>query len=144
MQRLWSVAAAVALALSTASCGDSPLPDDPYVSAVSGLCDASTRAEMGELDLARQAFYDTAHRPLHDLAAEVAGVDRGLAARLLEAKESRSKVKSFLSLFMMRGSSQGWTESHQPHLSTQGGPAAAGRVEDHRPGRRIVSRGCGY
>lgn len=88
MQVLSSAAAVVILALSTVGCGGSPGPDDPYASAASGLCDASARAEMGELDMARQAFYDTAHQPLHDLAAEVAEVDRGLAARLLEAKES--------------------------------------------------------
>jgi len=45
-------------------------------------------AEMGDIDAAGDEFYDTAHQPLHDLAAEVAEVDREVAARLLEAKEA--------------------------------------------------------
>jgi hypothetical protein len=52
------------------------------------LCEASAAAGNGEFELARQIFYDTAHRPLHDLAADTAIVDRVVAGRLLEAKES--------------------------------------------------------
>lgn len=88
MRSRLSAATLMLVGLSLASCSAEPPPADPYVSAGSGLCDASASADMGELDLARQAFYDTAHRPLHQLAAEVADVDRTLAARLLEAKES--------------------------------------------------------
>ena len=88
MQHPKSAAVVVVMALSTVACDGGPPPDDPYVLAASALCDASAGAARGELDLARQAFYDTAHRPLHDLAAEVAVGDRVLAARLLEAKES--------------------------------------------------------
>jgi hypothetical protein len=52
------------------------------------LCEASTKADKGDVDGAGKEFYDTAHQPLHDLAAEVSDVDRAVAARLLEAKEA--------------------------------------------------------
>jgi len=80
--------AVVALVSSTTACRGESNPDDPYLLAASGLCEASMRADMGDLDGAGVEFYDTAHQPLHDLAAEVSDVDRAVAARLLEAKEA--------------------------------------------------------
>lgn len=88
MRRRLSAATFVVVGLSLVSCGGERPSADPYLSAGSGLCDASAAADVGELELARQGFYDTAHQPLHQLAVEVADVDRALAARLLEAKES--------------------------------------------------------
>jgi len=80
--------AVVALVSSTTACRGASNPDDPYRSAASGLCEASTKADKGDVDGAGKEFYDTAHQPLHDLAAEVSDVDRAVAARLLEAKEA--------------------------------------------------------
>ncbi len=82
------LAALWVLALSIVSCNGGSFPDDPYSRAAAGLCDASAEVKEGNVDQARLAFYDASHRPLHDLATEVAGVDRGLAGRMLEAKES--------------------------------------------------------
>lgn len=84
------VGAIVGLILaSAAGCGGpTSSSQDPYGSASEALCQALQAAQEGDGDLARQAFYDTAHRPLHDLAAEATDIDRTLAARLLEAKES--------------------------------------------------------
>lgn len=85
---LVSVAVAL-LTVGAAGCGGRPSSsEDPYRSAMAALCEALRAAQDGDGDLARQAFYDTAHRPLHDLAAETTDIDRTLAARLLEAKES--------------------------------------------------------
>ncbi|MGH8872993.1 MAG: hypothetical protein ACRDWS_13585 [Acidimicrobiia bacterium] len=78
----------IALVITTAACGGGSNPTDAYQTAASGLCEASSKAEMGDVDGAGEEFYDTAHQPLHDLAAEVTEVDRGIAARLLEAKEA--------------------------------------------------------
>lgn len=62
--------------------------DDPYRSAGSGLCEAAMKAEAGDIAGAEELFYDIVHQPLHDLAAATSEVDRALAGRLLEAKES--------------------------------------------------------
>ena len=78
----------IAAMSSAAACGGDSNPNDPYQSAALGLCEASMKAETNDVDAAGVEFYDTAHQPLHDLAAEVAEVDRALAARLLEAKEA--------------------------------------------------------
>ena len=47
------------------------------------LCDALAAPDAAE---AGTVFESRAHQPLHQLADEVAGVDRGVAADLLEAK----------------------------------------------------------
>ncbi|MFP3900990.1 MAG: hypothetical protein ACLFXM_09040 [Acidimicrobiia bacterium] len=61
-------------------------PGSPSVEVVaSGLCDALAAAEAGDLAGARDMFD---HGPLHDLADAVIDIDRGVAARLLEAKEA--------------------------------------------------------
>ena len=78
----------IAVMSSAAACGGDSNPTGPYQAAALGLCEASMKAETNDVDAAGVEFYDTAHQPLHDLAAEVAEVDRALAARLLEAKEA--------------------------------------------------------
>lgn len=61
-------------------------PGSPSVEVVAGgLCDALAAAEAGDLAGARDMFD---HGPLHDLADAVIDIDRGVAARLLEAKEA--------------------------------------------------------
>lgn len=59
-----------------------------YRSALNAVCTAATSARAGDLTAARQAFYDTAHQALHQLAADAARTDRPVAARLLEAKQA--------------------------------------------------------
>lgn len=82
----------VALAvLATAACGR----DDNATSAATvrsydrlyqGLC--AVRASAAQPDAARQAFFDRAHQPIHELATAVAREDRAVAARLLETKQA--------------------------------------------------------
>jgi hypothetical protein len=74
--------ALVLLAIAAASCGDSA-PNERAAS-YAGLCDARDAAAAGDLSAAAAAFD---HGPLHDLASRALEVDRGLGARLLEAKE---------------------------------------------------------
>lgn len=57
-----------------------------FTSVHSALCDSARAAEAGDSATAEARFID-AHGGLHDLAAAVEAEDRGLAARLLEAKE---------------------------------------------------------
>ena len=54
---------------------------------VGALCEARDRAVRDAAE-AEAIFLDRAHDGLHDLAREVAEVDRSAAARLLEAKQS--------------------------------------------------------
>ena len=49
------------------------------------LCGVLNAATAGELDVAQTTFD---HGPLHALADEAIAIDRGVAARLLEAKEA--------------------------------------------------------
>lgn len=84
----WSMPAVMLLSLLATSCGAGGQTDDPYAAAGIGLCDATAEATAGEGAEAGRVFYDTVHRPLHDLASETTQFDRALAARLLEAKES--------------------------------------------------------
>ncbi len=53
-----------------------------------GLCAARSAAAAGSVPAAREAFFDRAHQPLHELASDAAARDRSVAARLLEAKEA--------------------------------------------------------
>ena len=59
-----------------------------YSPAYAGLCSARSAARSGDVAAARGAFFDRAHQPLHELAADATARDRSAAARLLEAKES--------------------------------------------------------
>ncbi|MDP8932071.1 MAG: hypothetical protein M3O70_26760 [Actinomycetota bacterium] len=51
-----------------------------------GLCDATQAATAGNPEVA-EAYFWSVHEPLHALAADVADVDRPVAARILEAKQ---------------------------------------------------------
>lgn len=73
---------------SVTACSGRSTQGDPYPLAAKGLCAAAASAVAGDVAGAESHFYDTAHQPLHDLAAEVSEIDRVLAARLLEAKEA--------------------------------------------------------
>lgn len=61
---------------------------DRYGPTHAGLCSARSAARSGDVAAARGAFFDRAHQPLHELAAEATARDRFAAARLLEAKEA--------------------------------------------------------
>lgn len=83
-----SMIAMVVVVAGVTACSGGSDRSDGYQSAASGLCEATTRAEEGDIEGAEARFYDTVHQSLHDLAAEVSEVDRVTAARLLEAKEA--------------------------------------------------------
>jgi hypothetical protein len=76
------------LALAAGACRGSAgeTSPEPYGPAQQGLCRALAQARAGRPDGARREFFDSAHAPLHQLAAEVAERDRPAAAHLLEAK----------------------------------------------------------
>ena len=57
-----------------------------YGGTYEALCQASEAARQGDAEAAERLFFDRAHQPLHQLAAEVSDVDRTVAARLHEAK----------------------------------------------------------
>ena len=75
------VAAVLAGGVLTA-CSSAPA-DGTTGGVLAPLCDAIAAEDGPE---ATEVFESRAHRPLHTLADEVAGVDRDVAARLLEAK----------------------------------------------------------
>lgn len=62
--------------------------------AVDGWCEFVVAFEAGDSEVAKRAFHGRLHDPLHVLAQDVTSVDRGVAARLLEAK---SKVEQAFS-----------------------------------------------
>ena len=103
-----AAAAALVVALLLAACGDEdststatttgvdpPAPEtsemttstttEPIDPMFVQLCGVLNAALGGEVDVARMAFD---HGPLHTLADAVIDIDRGVAARLLEAKEA--------------------------------------------------------
>jgi len=57
------------------------------VSAVDGLCLARSQVDADPTAV-RATFYDRSHDPLHTIARQLEAVDRTVAARLLEAKET--------------------------------------------------------
>ena len=63
-------------------------PGGRYGRAYAGLCLTRSAARSGDVDAARDAFFDQVHQPLHELAAETGARDRAASARLLEAKEA--------------------------------------------------------
>lgn len=90
MTRWRTLGVALAVLASTA-CGrdddaTSAAPVRSYDGLYQGLCAA--RASATRPDAARQAFFDRAHQPIHELATAVAREDRAVAARLLEAKQA--------------------------------------------------------
>lgn len=82
MRGVIAIVAAVLASGALAAC--SSAPTDGATDGVLGpLCGAIAAADGTE---ASEVFESRAHQPLHTLADEVAGVDRDVAARLLEAK----------------------------------------------------------
>lgn len=75
------------LALLAAACGGSPVTGPPSTGEVATpLCRLQASAGSAPIDEVVTVFWDGTHQALHDLAAEVEGVDRGTAAELLRAK----------------------------------------------------------
>ncbi len=72
-------ACAVTIALAAACTSTAAAPTGLLVA----LCDA---AAAPDVDTAREAFDVRAHQPLHELADELATVDRAAAAALLQSK----------------------------------------------------------
>lgn len=72
--------AAVLMAGGLAACGGT---SEDAGGTLPGLCDAIAAPDAAT---AAEVFERDVHRPLHDLADEVASVDRGVASTLLEAK----------------------------------------------------------
>jgi hypothetical protein len=70
----------VLLAGALAACGDAAADEGGVLPA---LCDAIAEDDPAT---ATEVFEARVHAPLHELADEVAAVDRGVASRLLEAK----------------------------------------------------------
>lgn len=87
----WRTLGVVAVVLVAGACGtdddatSAATPARPYDSLYQGLCVARARASQPAA--ARTAFFDSAHQPIHELAAAAARDDRAAAARLLEAKQ---------------------------------------------------------
>jgi hypothetical protein len=72
----------VAVALGVTAClGATTEPD-----LMTTLCAAIDQAAAGDADAAADTFEVDAHVPLHDLADDLADVDRAATAQLLEAK----------------------------------------------------------
>jgi hypothetical protein len=80
----------LALTVALAACDDdgSSAPASRWARAVAGLCASAGDARAGDVDDARDTFFDQSHDDLHELADEVADDDRAAAADLLEAKEA--------------------------------------------------------
>ncbi|HEV2071778.1 MAG TPA: hypothetical protein VGR26_18490 [Acidimicrobiales bacterium] len=80
----------VVLATVSAACGGGDQGPDQstgrYGNTHQALCQASEAARRGDAEAAERVFFDRAHQPLHQLAAEVSDIDRTVAARLHEAK----------------------------------------------------------
>lgn len=103
-------------------------PERGYQRVHRGVCHALERARLGDPAGARRTFFNRAHAPLHQLAAEVAGSNRPRATRLLEAKESvEAEVDSSLDL-----------ASHLDRLAaaTRAAMAAVGQAEPKPCSRR--------
>jgi hypothetical protein len=81
--------AGLALTVPLAACDDgSSAPASRWARAVAGLCASAGDVRAGDVDDARDTFFDQSHDDLHELADEVADDDRVAAADLLEAKEA--------------------------------------------------------
>lgn len=79
--------AAATLSVAMLGCSSPAPAEGRPADVVAAVCDARAAAEKGEADGARRIFVNTAHDPLHELAAEAGQVDRSAEARLLEAKQ---------------------------------------------------------
>jgi hypothetical protein len=90
MTRLALLLCAFVTAGAVAACGETqPQSETARLDrqVVAALCEVRDQA-LHDADMAKEIFLDRAHDWLHDLAREVAGIDRSAAARLLEAKQA--------------------------------------------------------
>ena len=82
----------VCILLVAAACSESrPATPSPQIDSddaglPAGLCSAVEAASQGDVAGAARAFRDEVHGPLHDLAGDVADMDRAAAADVLVAK----------------------------------------------------------
>ena len=93
------VALVVLLALGGAACGgdegpptsvkvgDEDVPATRLADSLQGVCLAQRQAAAGNVDPARQTFFDRSHDTLHLLALALEEVDRAKAGELLLAKQ---------------------------------------------------------
>ncbi|MBA3652589.1 MAG: hypothetical protein H0W70_00165 [Actinobacteria bacterium] len=73
-----------------AACGHAradPANSGPYGAAYAGICNAISAAKADNAGRARTIFFNVSHQRIHELAAATEPVERGIAARLLEAKQ---------------------------------------------------------
>ena len=87
-----AIAAAVLVLLPACGADKSPPAVGEFADAHAGLCKALADASASRPTSARSAFLNTAHAPLHVLAARVEPKDRPAASRLLIAKQSVEAV----------------------------------------------------
>lgn len=80
-------AAALMLILGCGDGAESAASSSASSALVVALCTARDDARHGDAAAANREYYDHAHQPLHDLAAQVSATDRAVAARLLEAHQ---------------------------------------------------------
>ena len=97
--RLGGVLLALALAIAGAACGDDEgpptsikvgeedVPATRLADALQGVCLAQRQAAAGNVEPARQTFFDRSHDTLHVLALALEEVDRAQAGELLLAKQ---------------------------------------------------------
>ena len=85
------IASAVAAAMWPARGGDDPtaLSEVPRAQVFAGLCASASAAAADDLREALGLFLNRAHTGLHEIAADLEGIDeRRTSARLLEAKNA--------------------------------------------------------
>lgn len=81
------IAALLVVAVTACGNGNSTAVRSTGQALTDALCRARTDAALGEGDAANREYYDHAHQPLHELAAELQTRDRSAAAALLEAHQ---------------------------------------------------------
>ena len=67
--------------------GDEEVPATRLAGALQGVCLAQRQAAAGNVESARQTFFDRSHDTLHVLALALEAVDRAKAGELLLAKQ---------------------------------------------------------
>jgi hypothetical protein len=72
---------------ATITVGTDAVATSDLVNAAAGLCRAKTQAAT-DPQAARVTFFDRSHQAIHTIARALEAVDRPLAARLLEAKQT--------------------------------------------------------
>lgn len=89
MEPLTTRVLAVALLASPlfAACGGSGQASGTRSPLIRSLCAVHADAARGDQSGANREYYDNAHQPLHELAADLQRRDRAAAGRLLEAHQ---------------------------------------------------------